>query len=225
MGVLRPLKLVIDNYPEDMVEEMESENNPEDPTAGKRKIPFSRILYIEREDFCENPPKKYFRLALGREVRLKNAYIIKCEKFVRDEKTGEVKEVHCTYDPESKSGKPGAKRKVKGTLHWVSADHALKAEVRLYDQLLLDQNEGTEEQEEEKDFIKQLNPNSLEVLTDCLVEPTLAGAASGSRYQFMRKGYFCVDPDSTSDKLVFNRIVSLRDTWDRILKADKNQKS
>ena len=222
MGVLRPLKLVIDNYPEDMVEEMESENNPEDPTAGKRKIPFSRILYIEREDFCENPPKKYFRLALGREVRLKNAYIIKCEKFVRDEKTGEVKEVHCTYDPESKSGKPGAKRKVKGTLHWVSADHALKAEVRLYDQLLLDQNEGTEEQEEEKDFIKQLNPNSLEVLTDCLVEPTLAGAASGSRYQFMRKGYFCVDPDSTSDKLVFNRIVSLRDTWDRILKADKN---
>ncbi len=225
MGVLRPLKLVIDNYPEDMVEEMESENNPEDPTAGKRKISFSRILYIEREDFCEDPPKKYFRLAPGREVRLKNAYIIKYEKFVRDEKTGEIKEVHCTYDPESKSGKPGAKRKVKGTLHWVSADHALKAEVRLYDQLLLDQNEGTEEQEEEKDFIKQLNPNSLEVLTDCLVEPTLAGAASGSRYQFMRKGYFCVDPDSTSDKLVFNRIVSLRDTWDRILKADKNQKS
>lgn len=225
MGVLRPLKLVIDNYPEDMVEEMESENNPEDPTAGKRKIPFSRILYIEREDFCEDPPKKYFRLAPGREVRLKNAYIIKCEKFVRDEKTGEIKEVHCTYDPESKSGKPGAKRKVKGTLHWVSADHALKAEVRLYEQLLLDKNEGAEEQEEEKDFTKQLNPNSLEVLADCLVEPTLAGAASGSRYQFMRKGYFCVDPDSTSDKLVFNRIVSLRDTWDRILKADKNQKS
>jgi len=225
MGVLRPLKLVIDNYLGDMVEEMESENNPEDPTAGKRKIPFSRILYIEREDFCEDPPKKYFRLAPGREVRLKNAYIIKCEKFVRDEKTGEIKEVHCTYDPESKSGKPGAKRKVKGTLHWVSADHALKAEVRLYDQLLLDQNEGAEEQEEEKDFIKQLNPNSLEVLADCLVEPTLAGAAPRSRYQFMRKGYFCVDPDSTSNKLVFNRIVSLRDTWDRILKADKNQKS
>jgi glutaminyl-tRNA synthetase len=225
MGVLRPLKLVIDNYLGDMVEEMESENNPEDPTAGKRKIPFSRILYIEREDFCEDPPKKYFRLAPGREVRLKNAYIIKYEKFVRDEKTGEIKEVHCTYDPESKSGKPGAKRKVKGTLHWVSADHALKAEVRLYDQLLLDQNEGAEEQEEEKDFIKQLNPNSLEVLADCLVEPTLAGAAPRSRYQFMRKGYFCVDPDSTSNKLVFNRIVSLRDTWDRILKADKNQKS
>jgi len=222
MAVLRPLKLVIDNYPGDMVEEMESENNPEDPTAGMRKIPFSRILYIEREDFCEDPPKKYFRLAPGREVRLKNAYIIKCEEFVRDEKTGEIKEVHCTYDPESKSGMPGAKRKVKGTLHWVSADHALKAEVRLYDYLLLDQNEGAEEQEEEKDFIKQLNPNSLEVLADCLVEPSLAGAVPGSRYQFMRKGYFCVDPDSTSDKLVFNRIVSLRDTWDRILKAEKN---
>jgi len=222
MGVLRPLKLVIDNYPEDMVEEMESENNPEDPTAGKRKIPFSRILYIEREDFCEDPPKKYFRLAPGSEVRLKNAYIIKCEEFVRDKKTGEIKEVHCTYDPESKSGMPGAKRKVKGTLHWVSADHALKAEVRLYDYLLLDHNEGTEEQEEGEDFVKQLNPNSLEVLTDCLVEPSLAGAAFGSRYQFMRKGYFCVDSDSTSDKLVFNRIVSLRDTWDRILKAEKN---
>ncbi|MBA7578966.1 glutamine--tRNA ligase/YqeY domain fusion protein [Candidatus Atribacteria bacterium 1244-E10-H5-B2] len=225
MGVLRPLKLVIDNYPGDMVEEMESENNPEDPTAGKRKIPFSRILYIEREDFHEDPPKKYFRLAPGREVRLKNAYIIKCEGFVRDEKTGEIEEVHCTYDPESKSGKPGAKRKVKGTLHWVSADHALKAEVHLYEYLLLDQYEGVEKQEEEKDFIKQLNLNSLEVLADCLVEPSLAGATSGSRYQFMRKGYFCVDPDSTSDKLVFNRIVSLRDTWDRILRANKNGKS
>jgi len=222
MGVLRPLKLVIKNYPKDVMEEVNAENNPEDPTAGNRKIPFSRILYIEREDFCEDPPKKYFRLAPGREVRLKNAYIIKCEGFVRDEKTGEIKEVHCTYDPESKSGKPGAKRKVKGTLHWVSADHALKVEVRLYEHLLLDQNEGEEKQEEEKEFVKKLNPNSLEVLTDCLVEPSLAGAASGSRYQFMRKGYFCVDPDSTSDKLVFNRIVSLRDTWDRILKAEKN---
>jgi len=222
MGVLHPLKLVIDNYPGDITEEMESENNPEDPNSGTRKIPFSGIIYIEREDFQEDPPKKYFRLAPGCEVRLKNAYIIKCEGFIRDEKTGEIKEVHCTYDPESKSGKPGAKRKVKGTLHWVSADHALKAEVRLYDYLLLDQNHGREEQEEEKDFIKQLNPNSLEVLTDCLVEPSLAGVVPGSRYQFMRIGYFCVDPDSTSDKLVFNRIVSLRDTWDRILKAEKN---
>ncbi len=225
MGVLRPLKLVIKNYPKDIMEEMNAENNPEDPTAGMRKLPFSRILYIERDDFCEDPPKKYFRLAPGREVRLKNAYIIKCEGFVRDEKMGEIKEVHCTYDTESKSGKPGAKRKVKGTLHWVSADHALKAGVRLYDHLLLDQNEGAEEQKEGEDFIKQLNSNSLEVLTDCLVEPSLAGAAPGSRYQFMRKGYFCVDLDSTSDKLVFNRIISLRDTWDRILKANKNGKS
>jgi len=225
MGVLRPLKLVIKNYPEDIMEEMNAENNPGDPAAGMRKLPFSRILYIERDDFCKDPPKKYFRLAPGREVRLKNAYIIKCEGFIGDEKTGEIKEVHCTYDPESKSGKPGAKRKVKGTLHWVSADHALKAEVRLYEHLLLDQNEGAEEQEEGEDFIKQLNSNSLEVLTGCLVEPSLAGAAPGSRYQFMRKGYFCVDPDSTSDKLVFNRIVSLRDTWDRILKANKNGKS
>jgi glutaminyl-tRNA synthetase len=222
MAVLHPLKLVIDNYPEDMSEEMESENNPEDTTAGTRKLPFSRILYIEQEDFSEDPPKKYFRLAPGCEVRLKNAYIIKCEGFIRDEKTGEIEEVHCTYDPESKSGKPGAKRKIKGTLHWVSANHALKAEVRLYDHLLLDQNEGTEEQEEEKDFIKQLNLNSLEVLADCLVEPSLAGVAPGNRYQFMRKGYFCVDSDSRSDKLVFNRIVSLRDTWDRIIKAEKN---
>jgi len=222
MGVLHPLKLVIDNYPGDITEEMESENNPEDPNSGTRKIPFSGIIYIEREDFQEDPPKKYFRLAPGCEVRLKNAYIIKCEGFIRDEKTGEIKEVHCTYDPESKSGKPGAKRKVKGTLHWVSADHALKAEVRLYDYLLLDQNQGREEQEEEKDFIKQLNPNSLEVLISCLVEPSLAGAVPGSRYQFMRKGYFYVDTDSKSDKLVFNRIVSLRDTWDRILKAEKN---
>ena len=222
MAVLRPLKLVIDNYPHDMVEEMESENNPEDSNAGTRKVPFSRILYIERENFYEDPPKKYFRLAPGREVRLKNAYIIRCEEFVRDEKTGEIKEIHCTYDPESKSGMPGAKRKVKGTLHWVSADHALKAEVRLYDYLLLDQNEEVEEQEEGEDFIKQIKPNSLEVLDDCLVEPSLVGAVSGSRYQFMRKGYFCVDSDSTSDKLVFNQIVSLRDTWDRILKANKN---
>ena len=222
MAVLRPLKLVIDNYPRDMVEEVESENNPEDSTAGNRKIPFSRILYIERDDFCEDPPKKYFRLAPGREVRLKNAYIIKYEGFVRDEKTGEIKEVHCTYDPESKSGMPGAKRKVKGTLHWVSAGHALKAEVRLYDYLLLEQNERAEEREEGENFIKQLNLNSMEVLVNCLVEPSLAGEAPGSRYQFMRKGYFCVDSDSKSDKLVFNRIVSLRDTWDRILKAKKN---
>lgn len=225
MAVLHPLKLIISNYPEDMVEEMKAENNPEDPDAGTRKVPFSRILYIEREDFCIDPPKKYFRLAPGFEVRLKNAYIIKCEGFVRDEKTGEIKEVHCTYDPETRSGRPASQRKVKGTLHWVSAAHALKAEVRLYDYLLLDQIEGGEEYEEDEDFVKQLNPNPLEVLSDCLVEPSLVGAAQGSRYQFMRQGYFYVDPDSLPDKLVFNLIVSLRDTWGKILKANEDRRS
>jgi glutaminyl-tRNA synthetase len=225
MAVLHPLKLVINNYPEDMVEEMRAENNPEDPDAGTRKVPFTRILYIEREDFCIDPPKKYFRLAPGFEVRLKNAYIIKCEGFVRDEKTGEIKEVHCTYDPETRSGRPASQRKVKGTLHWVSAAHALKAEVRLYDYLLLDQIEGGEEDERDEDFVKQLNPNPLEVLSDCLVEPSLAGAAQGSRYQFMRQGYFYVDPDSLPDKLVFNLIVSLRDTWGKILKANEDRRS
>ncbi len=228
MGILHPLKLIIDNYPEDQVEELEGENNPEDPAAGKRKIPFSRILYIEQEDFCKAPPPQYFRLAPGREVRLKNAYIIKAEGVVKEEKTGEIKEVHCTYDPESRSGKPGAERKVKGTLHWVSAGQALKVEVRLYDYLLLDHKEKiTEEQSEEQpeeqaeteDFIKQLNPRSREVLTDCLVEPSLARAPVGSRYQFIRKGYFCVDPDSIPHKLVFNQIVSLRDTWSKVLKT------
>jgi glutaminyl-tRNA synthetase len=225
MAVLHPLKLVISNYPEDMVEEMKAENNPEDPDAGSRKVPFSRILYIEREDFCVDPPKKYFRLAPDFEVRLKNAFIIKCEGFVRDEKTGEIKEVHCTYDPETRSGRPASQRKVKGTLHWVSAAHALKAEVRLYDYLMLDQTEGGEEDEGDEDFVKQLNPNPLEVLSDCLVEPSLAGAAQGSRYQFMRQGYFYVDPDSLPDKLVFNLIVSLRDTWGKILKANEDQRS
>ncbi|MCJ7789367.1 MAG: glutamine--tRNA ligase/YqeY domain fusion protein [Candidatus Atribacteria bacterium] len=225
MAVLHPLKLVINNYPEDIVEEMKAENNPEDPDAGTRKVLFSRILYIEREDFCIDPPKKYFRLAPGFEVRLKNAFIIKCEGFVRDEKTGEIKEVHCTYDPETRSGRPASQRKVKGTLHWVSAAHALKAEVRLYDYLMLDQIEGGEEYEGDEDFIKQLNPNPLEVLSNCLVEPSLAGAAQGSRYQFMRQGYFYVDPDSLPDKLVFNLIVSLRDTWGKILKANKDRRS
>jgi glutaminyl-tRNA synthetase len=224
MAVLHPLKLVISNYPEDIVEEMRAENNPEDHDAGTRKVPFSRILYIEREDFCIDPPKKYFRLAPGFEVRLKNAFIIKCEGFVRDEKTGEIKEVHCTYDPETRSGRPASQRKVKGTLHWVSAAHALKAEVRLYDYLMLDQIEGGEEYEGDEDFVKQLNPNPLEVLSDCLVEPSLAGAAQGSRYQFMRQGYFYVDPDSLPDKLVFNLIVSLRDTWGKILKANEDQR-
>lgn len=222
MAVLNPLKLIIDNYPDDLTEELEGENNPEDPSAGSRKVPFSKILYIEKEDFHEDPPKKYFRLAPGREVRLKNAYIVKCQAFVRDEKTGEISEVHCTYDPETKSGGAGAKRKVKGTLHWVSAGHALKAEVRLYDYLLLSEDKKQEE-EEKANFIDRINPNSLEVLTDCLVEPSLANAVKGNKYQFMRKGYFCVDPESKPGNLVFNRIVSLRDSWEKIMKINQDK--
>jgi glutaminyl-tRNA synthetase len=201
---------------------MESENNPEDPAAGTRKIPFSKELYIEREDFDEDPPPKYYRLAPGREVRLKNAYIVKCTDFVRDEKSGEIEEIHCTYDPETKSGRPGAQRKVKSTLHWVSARFALKAEVRLYDYLLLDSIEDEEQSEEEgdRDFIRLLNPRSLEVLKDSLIEPGLKNMEAGEKIQFMRKGYFCVDPDSKPDKLVFNRIVSLRDSWEKIQKKN-----
>lgn len=221
MAVLNPIKLVIDNYPEDLTEELNSENNPEDTTAGIRKVPFSRVLYIEREDFLEDPPKKYFRLAPGREVRLKNAYIIKCENFVKNEKTGEVIEIHCTYDPESKSGLSGAKRKVKGTLHWVSAKHAIKSQVRLYDYLLLEEAENQIDKDKD-DFISRINSNSLEILKECLVEPSLANAIKGNKYQFMRKGYFCVDPDSRPGDLVFNRIVSLRDSWEKIMKIKQN---
>lgn len=217
MAVLRPLRLVIDNYPEDRVEELMAINNPEDAGMGTRKIPFSRVLYIERDDFREPPPKKWFRLAPGREVRLKHAYIIKCERVVRDEKTGEVIELHCSYDPETKSGEVKAGRKVKGTLHWVSAVHAIEAEVRLYDHLFLKEN--PDDVEEGSDFRANLNPNSLEALTSCKVEPSLAGAKHGRRYQFLRLGYFCVDPDSSDEKLVFNRTVSLRDTWVKIEKA------
>lgn len=221
MAVLNPLKLIIDNYPEDSTEELESENNPEDPSAGSRKLPFSRVLYIEREDFHEDPPRKYFRLAPEREVRLKNAYIIKCQSFVKDDKTGEVVELHCTYDPDTKSGRPGAKRKVKGTLHWVSAKHALKAEARLYDYLLLE--EAKNRSEEEKDnFIERINPNSLEIITGCLVEPSLNNSAEGDKYQFMRKGYFCVDPESKPGNLIFNRIATLRDSWEKIMRAKQS---
>ena len=222
MAVLNPLKLIIDNYPEDLIEEMESENNPEDPAAGTRKIPFSKELYIEKEDFSEEPPPKYYRLAPGREVRLKNAYIVKCTDFVRDEKSGEIREIHCTYDPETKSGRPGAQRKVKSTLHWVSTRFALKAEVRLYDYLLLDSIEDEEQSEDEgdRDFVRLLNPRSLEVLKDSLIEPGLKNMEAGEKIQFMRKGYFCVDLDSTPDKLVFNRIVSLRDSWEKIQKKN-----
>ncbi len=218
MAVLNPLKLIIDNYPEDVIEEVDCENNPEDPGAGDRKIPFSKELFIEREDFHDNPPSKYYRLAPGREVRLKNAYIVKCTHFVCDENTGEIKEVHCTYDPESKSGQPGAQRKVKSTIHWVSAKFAQKTEIRLYDYLLIDNIEEQEDEDVEKDFVKALNPQSIEILKDSLVEPGLQNVKPGEKFQFMRKGYFAVDPDSTPDNLVFNRIVSLRDSWKRIMK-------
>jgi glutaminyl-tRNA synthetase len=219
MAVLRPLKVVIDNYPKDRVEELDAVNNPEDASMGTRKVPFSRVLYIEREDFREDPPKKWFRLAPGREVRLKHAYYITCVDVVKDEQTGEVVELHCTYDPETRGGWAPDGRKVRGTLHWVSAAHALEAEVRLYDHLFTKAN--PDDVEDGSDFTANLNPNSLETLTSCRVEPSLAGATPGSRYQFLRLGYFCVDPDSSDGALVFNRTVSLRDTWAKIEKAQK----
>lgn len=214
MAVLQPLKVIIDNYPEGRVEWLEAENNPEDPNAGSRKIPFSREIFIEQEDFMENPPKKFFRLVPGGEIRLKSAYIIKCEQVVKNE-NGEIIELHCTYDPESKSGGATAGRKVKGTSHWVSAQNALPAEIRLYDHLFMEENP---EEDEGSNFTSKLNPGSLEIIPCARLEPTLAGAEAGSRYQFMRQGYFCVDPDSTPEKLVFNRIVSLKDSWARMQK-------
>ena len=214
MAVLQPLKVIIDNYPEGQVEWLEAENNPEDPATGNRKIPFSREIYIEQEDFMENPPKKFFRLVPGGEIRLKSAYIIKCEEVVKDEQD-KIIELHCTYDPDSKSGGPTAGRKVKGTSHWVSALHAIPAEVRLYDHLFPQEDP---EEDETEDFTSNINPQSLEILNSCMLEPGLADTMIGNRYQFMRQGYFCVDPDSTPDKLVFNRIVSLRDTWAKMQK-------
>jgi glutaminyl-tRNA synthetase len=212
MAVLRPLKVVVVNYPEDQVEEVEALNNPGDESAGTRKVPFSRELYIERDDFREDPPKKFYRLAPGREVRLRYAYFITCVDVIKDE-NGEVVELHCTYDPETQGGNAPDGRKVKATLHWVSALHALQAEVRLYDTLFADPEPGGE------DFIASLNPNSLEVLEGCAVEPSLAGALPGDRVQFERQGYFCVDPDSSDGKLVFNRTVGLRDTWAKVQKT------
>ena len=216
MGVLRPLRVVIDNYPEDRVEELEAINNPEDPSAGTRKIPFSKVLYIEREDFREDPPRKYFRLAPGREIRLRYAYFVTCVDMVKDEKTGDVVELHCTYDPETRGGDAPDGRKVKSTIHWVSAAHALDAEVRLYDHPFMKPDPN--EVEEGQDFTANLNPDSLEVLASCKIEPSLAGAGPGTRIQFERQGYFCVDPDSTDEKMVFNRTVTLRDTWAKIEK-------
>jgi glutaminyl-tRNA synthetase len=216
MAVLRPLKIVIENYPEGQVEELEVENNPEDESAGKRKIPFSRELYIEQEDFMEDPPKKFFRLGPDREVRLKGAYIIKCIGLNKDE-AGNVVELRCTYDPESKSGSATAGRKVKGTLHWVSAAHARKAEVRLYDTLFTEENPGNEKKF--PNLTDCLNQNSLTVLKHCLIEPSLAKANPGAQFQFMRTGYFCADRvDSKPDGPVFNRSVTLRDAWAKIVK-------
>lgn len=222
MCVLRPLRVVIENYPEDLVESLEAINNPEDPGMGSRKVPFSRVLYIEQEDFREDPPKKYFRLAPGREVRLRYAYYIKCIDMVKDGQTGEIIELRCTYDPETRGGGSPDKRKVKATLHWVSAAHSLRAEVRLYDHLFLKAN--PDELTDDGNFKTNLNPKSLETLTSCRVEPSLASALPGSLYQFERQGYFCVDTQDSSDKLlVFNRTVTLRDTWARIQKAMKNK--
>lgn len=220
MAVLHPLRLVIDNYPEHKVEEIEAVNNPEDISMGARKIPFSRVLYIEQEDFRENPPKKYFRLFPGQEVRLKHAYYIKCEKVIKDEKTGEIKELHCTYDPESRGGGTADGRRVRGTLHWVSAAHSVKAEVRLYDRLFTKKNPI--DCDKNSDFKEYLNPDSKEIIKSCRVEPGLANAAPGTRYQFLRHGYFCVD--SSKGKLVFNRTVQLRDTWAKIEKSIKDKK-
>jgi glutaminyl-tRNA synthetase len=223
MGVLRPLRVVIDNYPEDQVEELEAINNPEDPGMGTRKVPFSRELYIEQEDFREDPPKKFFRLGPGREVRLRYGYYITCVGVVKDEQTGEVVELHCTYDPETRGGWSKDGRKVRGTLHWVSAAHSLGAEVRLYDRLF--EKANPDEGKNGADFKTCLNPNSLETLTSCRVEPSLAGAAPGSRYQFERLGYFCVDSvDSSDEALVFNRTVTLRDSWAKIEKKEQKQK-
>ncbi len=224
MAVLRPLRVVIDNYPKDQVEELDAQNNPEDPGMGTRRIPFSRVVYVEQDDFREDPPKKFFRLAPGREVRLKHAYYIKCTDVVKDKKTGEVIELHCTYDPATRGGWSSDGRKVRGTLHWVSAVHALKSEVRLYEHLFTKAN--PHDVKDGSDFKSNLNPHSLEKLTSCPVEPSLADAKPGRRYQFLRQGYFCVDcVDSRQGALVFNRIVSLRDSWARIEKAEKGKLS
>jgi glutaminyl-tRNA synthetase len=222
MSVLRPLRVVLVNYPEERVEELSAVNNPEDPGMGTRRVSFSRVLYIERDDFRESPPPQYFRLAPGSEVRLRYAYIIKCVDFLKDPQTGEVTELRCTYDPETKSGSGESGRKVKATIHWVSAAHSFEAEVRLYDHLFL--KPEPDEGEEGAGWRRNLNPNSLETLKSCRLEPSLAAAAPGSHYQFERLGYFFVDPvDSSPAAPVFNRTVSLRDTWARIEKGQKRR--
>lgn len=218
MAVLHPLKVIIDNFPEGKVEWMEAENNPEDPGMGHRKIPFSRVLYIERDDFREDPPKKYFRLAPGREIRLKHGYYITCVDVVKDPRTGEVQALHCRYDPDTRGGWSSDGRRVLGTSHWVSARHSLQAEVRLYSHLFTASNPAEEEAAGGGDYQTRLNPNSLVRLTGCRIEPGLREAKPGDRFQFLRQGYFCLDPDSTQGKPVFNRTVTLRDTWAKIEK-------
>ncbi|PKN52717.1 MAG: glutamine--tRNA ligase [Deltaproteobacteria bacterium HGW-Deltaproteobacteria-13] len=214
MCVLHPLRVVIDNYPENQVEQFECANHPQNPEMGTRKIPFSKVLYIEQDDFMENPPKKYHRLGPGREVRLRNSYVIKFESMVKDDRTGNVLELHCTYDPDTLNGPPADGRKVQGVIHWVSAQHGIPAEIRLYDRLFSIEDPGSEE-----NFVKYLNPNSLEILTTCYVEQNLKNAEPGNQYQFERLGYFCVDAkDTAAGKPVFNRVVQLRDSWAKIAK-------
>jgi glutaminyl-tRNA synthetase len=214
MAVLHPLKLVIDNFPDGQTEEMRAVNNPEDETAGTRKVPFSKVVYIEKDDFRETPPPKYYRLYPGNEIRLRYAYLIKCTGVTRDPVNGAITEVHCTYDPATHGGDTPDGRKVKSTVHWVSAEHAVKAEVRLYEQLFTVENPDTGE-----DVNTIINPHSLEVLTDCLLEPSLVEAKPGDKFQFERTGYFCVDLDSAPGKLVFNRTVTLKDSWAKIEKT------
>ena len=222
LGVLRPLKVIIDNYPEGAVEDLDAINNPEDQSMGKRKIPFSKTIFIERDDFKEDPPKKYFRLAPGKEVRLRYAYIIKCEEVIKDPESGEIIEIHCTYDKDTKSGSGSSSKKVKGTIHWVSAKHAIDAEVRVYDRLFSVEDPTGEKEKDFKDF---LNPKSLEIIKSCKLEPSLSDPDKGERYQFERLGYFCVDVlDSTKENLVFNRIVPLRDSWAKIERSEERKK-
>ena len=220
MAVLRPLRVVIENYPEGQVEELEAVNNPEDPSMGTRRIPFSRVIYIERDDFREDPPKKYFRLSIGAEVRLRYGYFIQCTDMRKDPSTGEVVELRATYDPATRGGNAPDGRRVRGTIHWVSAAHAVPAEVRLYDHLFARPVPGGDS--DEGDWKADINPASLERLEGCQVEPALAAATPETRYQFERTGYFCLDPDSTAGKLVFNRSVTLRDTWAKIEQADRS---
>ena len=223
MGVLRPIRVVIDNYPENLVEELDAVNNPEDSSMGTRKVPFSKVLYIEKDDFREDAPKKFFRLTPGREVRLRYAYYITCTDVIKDQQTGEVVELRCTYDPKTRGGDSPDGRKVKATLHWVSAQHSLPAKVRLYDRLFLE--EDPESGDDDRDFKKCINPDSLQSLTGCRVEASLSGAVPGSCYQFERQGYFCVDGvDSSDTLLVFNRTERLRDSWSKIEKKQTNKR-